>query len=167
MKNLSNRLLVISLFFMMNTGFVYCQLDAGQPQIDKTTFSLSRNFTLTRESKKIEVLLPVTGSIVNFQIKISSSIFFGELTIEVYDPMGEKQGNYSIDRKSSVQQSNNEKASNTDLKEIVTGQISKSIENPINGNWKVIIIPKNATGHLEINSEQLTTKQIPDKQNKR
>lgn len=95
MKDLSKRLLIMSLFLFISTNFIYSQLGPGQPQIDKTTFNLSRRITLKGESEKLEILLPVSGPIVVFETKISSEILEGELTIEIYDPNGEKQGNYS------------------------------------------------------------------------
>lgn len=154
MKNYSSKLLITTLFLTMWTSVVCGQGGPGQPQIDRTTFTLSRRITLEKESEKLEILLPISGSIVNFTIKIWSEIFDGELTIEIYDPSGEKQGNYAIDNQISLKPKKSEKKDVSGSKEVVSGTITKSVEYPKNGNWKVLIIPKNATGTIEIKSEQ-------------
>jgi len=167
MKNLSIRVLAASLFITIYTGSAFGQWGPGQPQIDKTSFNLQREIWLTEDSERKEILLPVTGPIVKFVIRISSRVMSGELTIEIYDPTGEKQGNYSIDNQISSRQTPGDKNEKRTSKETVNGNLEKSIEYPINGNWKIIIIPKNATGELGIESNQMSTKQIPDKPNKR
>jgi hypothetical protein len=160
MKNYSNKLLITTLFLTMCTSVVCGQWGPGATSRDNTTFTLLRKITLNGESSKLEIILPVADRIWNFTIKISSEIKEGELTIEIYDPSGEKQGNYSIDSQSSLKPNKTEKTANPNVKEIVTGQISKSIDFPKNGNWKIAIIPKNAKGNLEIASNQLTDKSI-------
>jgi hypothetical protein len=167
MENFSSRLLITTLFLTMCTSFVCGQWGPGQPQIDRTTFNLSRRLSLNDESEKKEILIPVTGRIVSFIIRISSEIFGGELTVEIYDPNGEKQGNYSVDSQISLKPNKNEKNSKPSTVEIVAGKIEKTIEYPTSGNWKVLIIPKNAKGDLIIESNQMSTKQILDKPNKR
>jgi hypothetical protein len=167
MKTLLSKLLCASILIILSKSFACGQWGPGQPQIDHTTFNLSRTIRLSQESEKLEILLPVSGPIVAFSIKISSEIFEGELTIEIYDPNGEKQGNYSIDNQISLKPNKIDKSDKPRTKEIVSGKISKSVEYPINGKWKVLIIPKNAIGEIVIESDQLSTKQILDKANKR
>lgn len=168
MKYLSSRsLLIVFILLFMGTSFICGQWGPGQPQIDHTTFNLLRKVSLNRESEKMDILIPILGSISTFSIKISSEISEGELIIEIYDPTGEKQGNYFIDTQNSLKPNKIEKTTNPDVKESVIGHISKLIDYPINGNWKVSIIPKYTVGHFEIESNQMTTKQILDKKNKR
>jgi len=101
----------------------------------------------------------------------------GELTIEIIDPNGDKQGTFSvgcqIDSKTSekshvyktkdenprVYKTISEKSTdstndNTKTKEIVNASISKTIKNPIKGNWIIKAIPKEAHGELTIDSGQ-------------
>ncbi len=167
MKNLSRKLIIALFILVAGTKIAFCQWGPGQPQIDKTTFNLQREISLNEDSEKKEILLPVSGPIVRFTISIGSRITEGELTIEVYDPNGEKQGNYSVDNQISSRLYKSDKNAKMMSKEIVTGKIDKSIEYPISGNWKVLIIPNNASGQLVIESNQMSTKQIPDKVNKR
>ena len=166
MKNLSSKLITL-FFFLLGTTTAFGQWGPGQPQIDHTSFNLQRQISLNEDSEKKEILIPISGPIVRFTINIASRISEGELTIEMYDPSGEKQGNYSVDNQISARLDKSDKNAKMTNKEIVTGKIDKSIEYPISGNWKVLIIPKNASGELLIESNQMSTKQIPDKANKR
>jgi hypothetical protein len=82
---------------------------------------------------------------------IRSTIFEGELTIELYDAKGEKQGNFFIANQAQLAKPDTIKRP---ISETVRGEISKKFENPVKGEWMVKIIPKNASGFLEINSAQ-------------
>ena len=157
MKTILSKLLMASILFIMSTDPTLAQAGTGLPQTDRTTFNLSRRISLDQESEKYEILLPVSGPINSFSIKISSEIFNGKLTIEIYDPNGEKQGNYSVDNQTSNRP---DKSVKSNTKEVVSGRISKLIEYPINGVWKVLIIPTNATGQILIESDQMSSKQI-------
>ena len=104
-------------------------------------------------------------------LKIQSKIREGELTIEIYDPKNEKRGNYSIGSQVKTTKSNSNK---TDMdkelellgtlmgvrKESVQGTITRTIKDPVKGNWVVKIIPKNVKGLVTIVSDQLSNNTI-------
>lgn len=142
---------------------------------DATTFNLERQIILNGESENIEILLSVSGQDNALNLKIQSKIQEGELTIEIYDPKNEKKGNYSIGSQVKTTQSNikkndmdNEFERELELlgtimgvrKESVQGTITRTIKDPLKGNWVVKIIPKNVKGRVTIVSDQLSNNTI-------
>lgn len=156
MKNLSHRLCITFLFLAVSANLLSGQSNRETKQIDHTEFSLSKTINLNGESDQIEVTIPISDNKVALSILIASIVWAGELTIEVYDPTGEKLGNYSVGSQNSIK--TNKTGSDPTKKETVTGQITKTVEFPITGNWKVLIIPKNAKGTLDIKSNQISMK---------
>lgn len=140
MKNLKG-VLVVFILILSGSGYLYSQPKA---------FNLSTRiqfFTLTETS---EIKLPVF-QIGPLNLKITSTLFAGDLTIEFYDSKGEKQGNFSIANQAILPKPDSIKRP---LNETVRGEITRNFENPGKGEWMVKLIPKNASGFLEINSTQ-------------
>jgi hypothetical protein len=139
-KNLKS-VLVGFILVLSGSGYLYCQPKA---------FNLTTRiqfFTMTDPS---EIKLPVFP-LGPLNLKITSTLFAGDLTIEFYDPKGEKQGNFSIANQAILQKPDSIKRP---LNETVRGEITRNFENPGKGEWVVKLIPKNASGFLEINSVQ-------------
>jgi hypothetical protein len=86
---------------------------------------------------------------------IASNISEGDLTIEIYDPSGDKKGDFSIGCVlNKIKQGNSTDEDKS--REIVQGRINKSINNPLKGTWIIKIFPKNATGQIQIAFSQNT-----------
>ena len=163
MKKLLCRFLTTFLCLFVITSFI-----SGQ---DATTFNLERQIILNGESENIEILLSVSEQDNTLNLKIQSKIREGELTIEIYDPKNEKKGNYSIGSQVKNTQSNSNK---TDMdkelellgtligvrKESVQGTITRTIKDPVKGNWVVKIIQKNVKGLVTIVYDQLSNNTI-------
>jgi len=130
---------------------------AGQAnQTDNTEFKLTKTINLNGESEKVEIIIPVAEGKIGLTIKISSVIVGGELTIEVYDPTGEKMGNYSVGSQNSIKIVG--KTYNPTQSDAISGQITKSVLFPNIGNWKINVIPKNAKGSIDLESIQSSLK---------
>jgi hypothetical protein len=142
MRNLKSVLTVLSLILLSGLNFV-----KGQPP---KRFDISTRIQFQVQTENSEIKLPVfqQGSLT---LMIRATIFEGELTIELYDAKGEKQGNFFIANQAQLAKPDTIKRP---ISETVKGEISKKFENPIKGEWIVRIIPKNAGGFLEINSSQ-------------
>lgn len=125
-------------------------------QTDNTEFKLSKTINLNGESEKVEIIIPVTEKITGLSIKISSITIAGEITIEVYDPAGEKMGNYSVGSQNSIKVVG--KTYNPTQNESVAGEITKSVIFPKIGNWTVNVVPKNAKGSISLESIQSSLK---------
>ena len=142
MKNLKSVLAVLSLILLSGLNFV-----KGQPP---KRFDISTRIQFQAQTENSEIKLPVFQQGV-LTLMIRSTIFEGELTIELYDAKGEKQANFFIANQSLLAKPDTIKKP---ISETVKGEISKKFDNPVKGEWVVRIIPKNAGGFLEINSSQ-------------
>jgi len=119
----------------------------------KTDFNVKRQIELNGEKDIQEIFLPVSENNSLLSLKITSVIHEGDLTIEVYDPEGERQGNFSIGCQYNSKTSRGAGGSKSSP-ETVNGQILRTFNNPISGDWIVRIIPNNPVGSLQIESSQ-------------
>jgi hypothetical protein len=127
-------------FFVSIQAFAQNPNENGSINEDSFTKSdLSRKIMLENDSKTAEILIDIKDNIQRFELWISSSINNGKLTIEVYDPDGTKQGYYSVGNQL-----------NSEFEEEANGSIRKSLFEPQPGNWKVKIMPQEATGTIRI-----------------
>jgi hypothetical protein len=141
--------LSISLLFLFNfIILVSCQ--------NRTDFYINRKIILNWESEKQEIVLPISEQydVLTFEVKFTNQ--GGNLTIEIYDPKGEKQNHCSIGSQSNSLKLNPNKNLIEKSLEIIgisnrcSGKISKTIKNPMKGNWIVKVIPKNTKGVVNI-----------------
>ena len=154
MKNLLRKLSSVVLVLLLGVLSTFGQNGNQKKQTDKTVFDLNKEISLKGESNLVEVLIPVNEQNIQLFINISTIVLGGELTIQLFDPSGEKHGNYSVGSQNSIKVEG--KTYNPTSNETVTGQISKSIRYPINGNWKINIIPKTVTADISIKTKQAT-----------
>ena len=110
--------------------------------------TISRNIQLDGSSKIEEIKLDVAEDISCLQIAVNSTIKSGSLTMEIFDPKGDKQGNFSVESQINSSSSSN-------AKELVCGQLNKTIKEPMKGKWIIKLKPKNVTGDITIHSNQL------------
>lgn len=125
------------------------------PVIAQKSCSSSRetkNIQLDGTSKTEEIQLEVTKDLTCLNIGLNSTIENGSLTVEIFDPKGDKQGNFSVERQMSSNSSSSGKS-----KDIVCGQLNKNIQEPMKGKWTVKLKPKNATGDVTIISSMSYT----------
>jgi len=112
-----------------------------------TGYQVSRTIELEDSSDTEEIKLEVSENMKALSIGINSTIDAGSLTMEIYDPKGNKQGNFSVESSTSS-------SSKGKRKELVCGQLNKAIENPMKGDWTIKLKPKNVTGKINIHSHQ-------------
>jgi hypothetical protein len=88
MKKLSKRVSIAILLLSL-----IIEVSRGQ---DKTGINVNSSINLRPDSEesKIPVTITDTSKTVNF--RIAATIHEGELSVEIYDPNGEKRGNFSI-----------------------------------------------------------------------
>jgi hypothetical protein len=142
MRNLKGILTILSILLFSGLNFI-----KGQPP---KRYDVSSRIQFQVQSENSEIRFPVfqQGSLT---LLIKSTIFEGELTIELYDAKGEKQANFFIANQTLMAKPDTIKRP---ISEAVKGEISKKFDNPVKGEWTVRMIPKNAGGFLEINSSQ-------------
>jgi hypothetical protein len=139
MKKTIATLIFCSLFLSIEA---LAQSTNDNESIDENSYTKSdlfRKIRLENNSKTAEILIDIKDNIQRFELWISSSINNGKLTIEVYDPDGIRQGYYSVGNQL-----------NSEFEEEANGSIRKSLFEPQSGNWKVKIVPQEATGTIKI-----------------
>lgn len=109
----------------------------SKPQ--QTSIGLHRTINLESDSKTADISINIKPGEGELNLSINTEVSQGKLTIEVYDPTDTKQGSFTVGT-----QLNSEK------RELVRGNIQKSLTEPLAGTWKVKIIPSEATGRVEI-----------------
>ena len=108
-----------------------------------------RSIELEASSDNESITLQVEKDVECLQIGVNSTIKSGSLTMEIYDPKGNKQGNFSVESQIS-----SSSASQGKKKELVCGQLNKTIKEPMAGAWQVKLFPKTVTGTINILSHQ-------------
>ncbi|MCD2259910.1 hypothetical protein [Psychroserpens luteolus] len=116
----------------------------------QTEFKTTRNLGFKASSKTQSVNIKLSENTTALQLFINCAVKKGSVSIVIYDPSDEKQGEFSVE---SIE-SEDDGSLFSMLKDGVTGQINKYINKPQKGNWKIVFIPINATGRVEIQSSQ-------------
>jgi len=112
-------------------------------QANQKRLNIETAVSFNDQSETTDLKFPVS-QMTTLNMSIGTRTNQGELTIELYDPQGEKQGNFTIG------------SPTFSSKEPVTGALEKEITNPKKGEWIVRFIPKNASGSVEVNCTQLS-----------
>ena len=115
-----------------------------------TEFTTTRNLSFKESSKIQNVEIKISENTNGLALSIKCGVRKGTVTIEIYNPEGEKQGEFSVE---SMESDDNESLFSL-LKEGVVGQINKRITKPQAGKWIIKFIPNNASGGVEIQSHQ-------------
>jgi hypothetical protein len=134
--------------FILLLSFLSFPLLSGQDYIN---FNSHKEIKLDKTSEIEEIILPVRDSVSNLSVLITSSIYSGDVTIEVYDPEGERHGYFSIGAQPEIPivKKPGQSVYSTDNNQ-ASGNLSSTIRNPAKGNWKIRVIPKNTSGNVKI-----------------
>lgn len=135
MKKAAWLILGISLAY----GSAFAQQHAKRSPDDLTRVNFERTIQLENDSKAEDVILEIEAGTELFDLMIECSLVAGKLVIEVFDPDGVKQGNFS-----AATQLDSEK------QERVQGRFMKTLNDPMPGNWKVKIVPTSARGSIKM-----------------
>lgn len=135
------------------------------------------NFFVFEGTVLRDIVFPLAENSENLIINIYGHISSGELTIEIFNPLGEKQGNFSIKgnfnskkqaskndlrRRTQVETTRKRQTENRFLfppekrlgSKIAQASISRVITNPMKGNWLIEIKCANAFGDFYIDTNQ-------------
>ena len=106
---------------------------------------IQRSIEFNGGTEKEEVIIYVEEGSGVLQVHINATINMGKLSVEIFDSKGVSKGKFSI----GSQIVNSDKVSET-----VRGTISKTIENPDKGEWKIKLTPENAKANVRISITQ-------------
>jgi hypothetical protein len=142
MRILKSVLVVLTVILLSGLNFV-----TGQPP-KRFDISTRIQFQVQTENSEVKFAVFQQGSLT---LMIRATIIEGELTVELYDAKGGKQGSLFIPNQVLLTKPDSiEKP----ISQFVMKEMSKKFDNPVKGEWTVRLIPKNAGGFLEINSTQ-------------
>lgn len=176
MKNQSPNFL-FTLFLILITG---SSLQA-QKEIDYVAEGGLVQFNIFHfeGSEKFDIIFPLLEQIDILSIKIKSYISSGELSIEIFDPTGEKQGNFSVQgslnstksfKKNEIRRSTEMNTTKMRIEKdpwifkeetfkimgmgdnVAQASISREFKIPMKGNWEIKIMCNNAKGLFTIES---------------
>lgn len=111
-----------------------------------------KTLNLKGESGEQEVSLPLRDSLSYINFEIKAVITSGELTVELYNPDGEKYGNFSLAGSSgSGNKQNTEFIRGKAYYAEASGSLVRYVKLPKRGMWKAKVITKNAAGVIDFN----------------
>lgn len=113
---------------------------------EETDFSLTRSITLSDNSGSKSIPIEISAGSPEFLLSINCNLKSGTLNVEIYDPKGEKRGNFSV--KGSGHSNNTSGWSET-----VGGVINKRYQRPIKGTWNLKFISEKVTADISINTK--------------
>ena len=130
MKKMLKLIPLTLLIFIMSPNLNYAQ---------DTKFDLSRSIRFSGNTSTENITVKVKPDTEELHLSVKGRVRQGKLIIEIYDPNGVKQGYFAIE--SQVENAEG-KTENVD------GSIMKTIKLPVQGDWIVKIITKNAYGDV-------------------
>jgi hypothetical protein len=131
MKTTLKGLLIMILFLFNMNSFIWGQ--------DKTDSRLHKIIYLLEGNDKKEIVLPVTEKSDVLMLQVMAGVSEGEITMEIYDPSGERK------RISSVGKEKETKGSKGLMAFL-------PFRNPMKGNWLIKISCKNVKGSYVLNT---------------
>jgi S-adenosylmethionine hydrolase len=91
--------------------------------------------------------MPLRGNFNYVSIKITAVVQNGELTVELFDPKGDKYGSFSIAGLIRTENKNeNQFIRGKIFTSDASGNLLRTIRNPMIGQWKAKVSTKSAVG---------------------
>lgn len=154
--------------FTVTFFFLLLSANLLMGQTNKQTGQTAQNWTkqgstnfqteiiLNNETGVREKIIPLNDSLNSITIMSYSLIQTGSLTLEIFDPSGEKQVNYSIKcpSKNNARVNKYKKIDHNliglDENKAASGDLIRTIKNPIKGDWKAKIYSDQTSGVIYI-----------------
>lgn len=125
MKTTLKGLLITILFLLNMNSFIWGQ-DMSDSNFQKVIYLLEGN-------DKKEIVIPVTDQTHPLILQIRAAVIEGEITMEIYDPSGERKKNSSVGKDKETKGS-----------KVLGGYLP--FRNPMKGNWIIKISCTNVEG---------------------
>lgn len=113
---------------------------------------------LNGETETKEVKMPLRDSLSTVNIIATAMIGSGSIDLEIYDPAGKKQGNFSL-----ACETDNVSKKKLTLKDIdesdqkALGNLYRTVKNPLKGAWIAKVTNNGAFGTIQLNFTQKST----------
>ena len=120
------------------------------PSIDQ-----ERSIQIENYSKDETIDIEVFEDTKLLLLEISSTISYGSIKVEIYDPAGKKKGQFSIKSLLTLEKLKKMKRGQKNyMREDVSGKINKIFIQSLVGTWKVKIYPKETHGTIKLIIQQ-------------
>ena len=139
MKTLVKILVVTSAMMILMIQYCFAQ--------EYTRLERSKEIYFNVESEQTESIVSIDRENSILELRIRATLNEGTIYLEVQNPDGEKKGNFTV---KSSESHNIKKGKNTEIKEKVSGELSKIFRNPPSGDWIIVIKPEKAIGMVQI-----------------
>lgn len=138
---MKTRIAYLTIFVLFSSVAIYGQnqMPESSSKSQETEVNHKRTIRLENDSDIENVVVTIDKKTERFELMINSSLTNGTLTMELYDPKNSKLENLTIGTELNSQK-----------KEKVNGNIRKSFYDPLLGDWRIKIIPTNATANITI-----------------
>jgi len=141
---MKQQILLFALTVLLSTSVYSQNQKQNQNKSQSTQFDFQRSIGLDKHTKLETIDITIAENTMHFDLKIETVVTSGKLTIEIYDSNDKNKGTFSVGTQL-----------NTGYQEETLGNITKSLLEPEPGNWKVKIIPINASGVVNIRTSTL------------
>ena len=123
--------------------------------------SPGKSIKLDGKTEVKEITLPLRDSLDYVSIKVWALVLSGDLSVEIFDPLGVKHGNFSLEGQMDATTTAKLKRGDVIIgDEQASGNLFRTIMNPPIGAWKAKIVTKKAVGTIsfEFTTEVVTYK---------
>ena len=140
----------LSIGIMLICAIAWAQNEKTKPTGTSTRVDFVRDITLDNDSKTEDVVIAIEPTTASIDLMISTTIEAGELTIELFNPGGVKQGNLTVETQLDSKKH-----------ERVAGKLQKSLDEPQPGDWKIRIAPSAVKGSVRIQTSHTQSRPSP------
>ena len=135
MRNVSMVLILMCSTFMYT--FAQQAQNIHKPDTQST---ISRMLEFEESSDLTKVSLEVKANSHEMEIHVRSDISEGTMVVQILDPSGEEQGQFTVGTTET----------GSKVKEVVQGNLRKQLQYPDPGNWTIVIKPSKATAQVKV-----------------
>jgi len=139
---MKKRFTYLFIYILLFSCTVFGQIKSNKTPISKDSIKTpfkERIVEFNNDTKSEEIIINIKEQTPIFELMINSTINAGKLKVEVVDPAGITQGNFTVSANSTF-----------DKGETTNGNISKCLKNPQQGDWKVKFFSIKANGKIII-----------------
>lgn len=113
---------------------------------ESRTINRIKELVYENESSKSEIKISSSDEYNYIRINLMASVEAGTIAVEIVDPGGTKQGNFTVKADEGTITGSRTRTGNN----LVTGEMQKDFRIPAKGDWIIRALPASATGSLKV-----------------
>ncbi len=134
------------------TALIFLLISTASFGQTTTRFEIKRGISLKYDTRTREYKVPITGKNSSLWILASSNIRMGRMDIEILNPNGGVEGEFSVGSETPVKSEKNKNGlvSGSETRETVVGKLEKDFSKPAKGTWIIRLKSLKCTGVINI-----------------